>query len=143
MGDEKNSGSGEITKANPCVPNPKAYWCSKCKAHNRSDYSVSYSYNSDGRRTAYEKMGCQVCGASMFCPAETMPLDVWVVRFYPNTPCSWLVLSSRCRWYIGVQYWLGGFLWADRRNDDISHEKVVYLVPSPKEEIPRTTRDGS
>ena len=73
MGDEKNSESNEITKASHCVSNPKVYWCSNCKAHNPSDYSVSYSYNSDGRRTAYEKMGCQICGASMFCPAETMP----------------------------------------------------------------------
>ena len=62
-----------VPEINHHIPNPKAYWCAKCEAHNPYDYSVSYTTGSSGSRTPYEKFKCKSCGALMFCPADTLP----------------------------------------------------------------------
>ena len=59
---------------NPFIPNSKAWWCPKCKAHHDYDYSESYGSSSSGvGRTTYGKYSCKVCRATMLCPAKTLP----------------------------------------------------------------------
>ena len=59
-------------KINPFIPNPKAFWCYKCKAHHCYNYSSS-THNLGGTRSTTETYSCTVCKASMFCPAQTLP----------------------------------------------------------------------
>ena len=66
------SSEGEETKANPFIPNPKALWCPKCKAHHDYDYS-SFTSGSRGNRSTTETYSCKVCKATMFNPAQTLP----------------------------------------------------------------------
>ncbi len=66
------SPEGEETKTNPFIPNPKAWWCPKCKAHHDYDYS-SFTSGSGGNRSINEMYSCKVCKAIMFCPAQTLP----------------------------------------------------------------------
>ena len=66
------SSEGEETKANPFIPNPKALWCPKCKAHHDYTYS-SFTSGSGGNRLTTEIYSCNVCKAIMFNPAQTLP----------------------------------------------------------------------
>ena len=54
-----------IGEINHCRPNSKAFWCSRCKAHNPYNYSIS----TEGS----ERYGCKACGFSMFKPSQTQP----------------------------------------------------------------------
>ena len=69
------SSESEEPKANPFIPNAKAYWCPSCKAHHDYDYSSSSSTHgtgTDSSTTSYsETFSCKVCGASMFHPGYT------------------------------------------------------------------------
>jgi len=66
------SSEGEEPKANPFIPNPKVWWCPKCKAHHDYDYS-SFTSGSLGNRSTTETYSCKVCKATMFNPAQTLP----------------------------------------------------------------------
>jgi len=66
------SSEGEEPKANPFIPNPKVWWCPKCKAHHDYDYSSFTSGSLDNRSTT-ETYSCKVCKATMFNPAQTLP----------------------------------------------------------------------
>ena len=74
------SPEGEETKVNPFIPNPKAWWCPKCKAHHDYDYS-SFTSGSGGNRSINEMYSCKVCKAIMFCPAQTLPWMYGTVGF--------------------------------------------------------------
>ena len=76
------SSEDEELKANPFIPNAKAYWCPSCKAHHDYDYSASRSTHrtSTGSSTTstYETFSCKVCGATMFCPGATVTPAYWL-----------------------------------------------------------------
>ena len=59
-------------KANPFIPNPKFWWCPKCKAHHDYTYS-SLTSGSGVNRLTTEIYSCNVCKAIMFNPAQTLP----------------------------------------------------------------------
>jgi len=135
---------------NPFIPNSKAWWCPKCKAHHDYDYSESYGSSSSGvGRTTYGKYSCKACRATMLCPAKTLP---WM---YGLTGGGIILLAMGL--WMGVSK--GGFdfengielfylLFAifplfDWRDDDSLHEEVVRLVVRPKEENSGGTGTGS
>ena len=54
-----------LPEINHCIPNPKAYWCPDCKAHNTFDIVSSKSS---------DLYNCKACGfSSMFSPAQVLP----------------------------------------------------------------------
>ena len=68
------SSEGEEAKANPFIPNTKAYWCASCKAHH--DYDIITSSVRDvstGRNSTSYRYICKICGCDMFCPDDTVP----------------------------------------------------------------------
>ena len=66
------SSESEEPKANPFIPNAKAYWCPSCKAHHDYDYSC-FTSGSGGNRSTTETYSCKVCKSTMFNPAQTLP----------------------------------------------------------------------
>ncbi|MEC8895869.1 MAG: hypothetical protein VX675_06065 [Planctomycetota bacterium] len=60
-----------IPEINRYIPNPKAYWCSPCKAH--SAFDIVSSRTSEGTTS---RRKCKVCGFSMFNPNAVIP---WMV----------------------------------------------------------------
>ena len=66
----------EIFTSNPLVPNPKKYWCYRCKAHNIFDHIVK-NYGTETN----EKMSCVRCKASMFQPSQTIAWTVGTLGF--------------------------------------------------------------
>ncbi len=57
-----------LPEINHCNPNPKAYWCATCKAHNTFDIKSSRS----GNNTTWT-YHCKACRFSMFNPADVSP----------------------------------------------------------------------
>ena len=56
----------DIPEINHCIPNPKAYWCPSCKAHN------TFEIVSRGSGVLYKcKAGCGLM--KMFKPGEVLP----------------------------------------------------------------------
>jgi hypothetical protein len=84
-----------LPEINHCSPNPKAYWCPDCKAHNTFDIVVKKTRN--GTTWLYN---CKACGfSSMFCPGETLPwkngLFVFVgLAFVVAVPLGLILLSN-------------------------------------------------
>jgi len=70
-----------IPEINHCLPNAKAYWCSKCKAHNPYTYSTSETGDSHRDKIVLQKFGCSGCHGHMFHPAETTPWMYGLVAF--------------------------------------------------------------
>ena len=64
---------GEEPKANPFIPDPKAQWCPKCKAHQDCEFILPVRHSSSGTGTSSGSYHCKVCNAIMFCPAQTLP----------------------------------------------------------------------
>ena len=71
--DSFSSSENEEPKANPFIPNTKAYWCPSCKAHHDYDYGTSTHHTSSGTTSTTSRYNCKVCGANMFWPGETVP----------------------------------------------------------------------
>tara|TARA_B100000029_G_C17196894_1_gene822858 strand:- start:71 stop:610 length:540 start_codon:yes stop_codon:yes gene_type:complete len=69
------SSEGEEAKANPFIPNTKAYWCASCKAHHDYDIIITRSVRSSstGRSSTSYRYICKICGSDMFCPDDTVP----------------------------------------------------------------------
>ncbi len=67
-----------LPENNPFVPNPKTWWCHKCKAHSNYRHYETNISSGDGTNTSYEKYACKVCNASMFTPDQTSP---WMKGF--------------------------------------------------------------
>ena len=68
------SSEGEEVKANPFIPNAKAYWCASCKAHHDYDVIKRTVRNGDtGRTSTSYRYRCKDCGFDMFCPDDTLP----------------------------------------------------------------------
>jgi len=68
------SSEGEEAKANPFIPNAKAYWCASCKAHHDYDHiKVKGTGHRPGTSSSYYIYRCKDCGFDMFCPDDTLP----------------------------------------------------------------------
>ncbi|SVB75377.1 uncharacterized protein METZ01_LOCUS228231 [marine metagenome] len=67
-----------LPENNPFVPNPKTWWCYRCKAHSNYRHYRTNISSGDGTNTSYEKYACKVCNASMFTPDQTSP---WMKGF--------------------------------------------------------------
>mgnify|MGYP004203690315 FL=1 len=67
-----------LPENNPFVPNPKTWWCYRCKAHSNYRHYRTNISSGDGTNTLYEKYACKVCNASMFTPDQTSP---WMKGF--------------------------------------------------------------
>ncbi len=62
-----------LPENNPFVPNPKTWWCYRCKAHSNYRHYRTNISSGDGTNTSYEKYACKVCNASMFTPDDVAP----------------------------------------------------------------------
>ena len=69
-----------ISEINHCIPNKRAYWCSKCKCHSQ------YTVNSSGN---YK---CLHCGFSQFRPQSVLPWMYGLLGFVLVT----LVVAVLC-----------------------------------------------
>ena len=91
-----------LPEINHCRPNAKAYWCSKCKAHNPYTYSTSESSSTSEpghvSKTVFQKFGCSGCHGHMFHPAETTPWMYGMVAF----TCLMIFLSIYISYNPGV-----------------------------------------
>jgi hypothetical protein len=62
-----------LPENNPFVPNPKTYWCHRCKTHSEYQYYRTDISSGGGTNTTYEKYRCKACNASMFTPDDVAP----------------------------------------------------------------------
>ena len=60
-----------IPEINHCSPNPRAYWCPSCKAHNTFDVVIPRL--SKRRNLVYHCRACSIDPMRMFCPSEVLP----------------------------------------------------------------------
>ena len=60
-----------IPEINHCIPNPRAYWCPSCKAHNTFDVVIPRL--SKRRNLVYHCKACSIDPMRMFCPSEVLP----------------------------------------------------------------------
>ena len=72
-----------LPEINHCSPNPKAYWCAACKAHNTFD--IKSSRTSEGTTWTYH---CKACRFSMFNPSDVNP---WEKGFFIFTVLAFLI----------------------------------------------------
>ncbi|MCH2586810.1 MAG: hypothetical protein MK138_18805, partial [Planctomycetes bacterium] len=61
-----------LPEINHCSPNPKAWWCTRCKAHTTFQYRTLPSRDSRGNPEVVVQYKCRACNSSMFRAAETI-----------------------------------------------------------------------
>ena len=89
-----------IPEINHCEPNPDAYWCPKCKAHNQFSISVDYDTH---HGTWDHSFCCKECDTCMFVPNDV----IFVVRLVLIISFVSIVAGFAYPHY-GLNYALGG-----------------------------------